>query len=40
MQCKKLGWKEPPVCSDMGSTVYRRGDACVTSSEYTNSLVT
>ena len=39
MLCKKLGWKEPPVFSDMGSSVYSRRDACVTSSEYTNSLV-
>ena len=23
--CKQLGWKVPPICSDTGSTVYRRG---------------
>ena len=39
MLCKKLGWKEPVVLSDMGSSVYRREDACVTSTEYTSILV-
>jgi hypothetical protein len=37
--CKQLGWKNPPACSDSGSTVYRRGDAIVRSPEYNSSFI-
>ena len=37
--CKQLGWKPPPVYSDSGSTVYRRGDAVVKSPEYNTNFI-
>ena len=40
MLCKQLGWKKPDEFSDLGSTVYRRSDACVTSPEYIGDLIT
>ena len=37
--CKQLGWKPPPVFSDSGSAVYRRGDAVVKSPEYNTDFI-
>ena len=37
--CKQLGWKPPPVYSDSGSVVYRRGDAVVKCAEYNTHFI-
>ena len=37
--CKQMGWQPPPVCSDSGSTVYRKSNAIVLSPEYNGSFI-